>query len=59
MAVEYITSLHNPLIRHLRKLQSSRSYRRESREFICEGWKLLEEAIKWFPHINDCFDFLL
>ena len=52
MAVEYITSLQNPLIRHLRKLQSSRSYRRESREFICEGWKLLEEAIKWFPHIN-------
>ena len=52
MAVEYITSLQNPLIRHLRKLQTSRSYRRESREFICEGWKLLEEAIKWFPRIK-------
>lgn len=52
MAVEYITSLQNPLIRHMRKLQTSRSYRRESREFICEGWKLLEEALKWFPHIH-------
>ena len=52
MAVEYISSLQNPLIRHMRKLQTSRSYRRESREFICEGWKLLEEARKWFPHIN-------
>ena len=52
MAVEYITSLQNPLIRHMRKLQTSRSYRRQSREFICEGWKLLEEALKWFPHIN-------
>lgn len=52
MAVEYITSLQNPLIRHMRKLLISRSYRRESGEFICEGWKLLEEALKWFPHIN-------
>ncbi len=52
MAVEYITSLQNPLIRHMRKLQNSRSYRRESREFICEGWKLLEEAMKWFPYVK-------
>ncbi len=52
MAVEYITSLQNPLIRHMRKLQNSRSYRRESGEFICEGWKLLEEAMKWFPYIK-------
>ena len=52
MAVEFITSAQNPLIRHLRKLQTSRSYRRESGEFICEGWKLLDEAIKWFPYIK-------
>ena len=52
MAVEYITSLQNPLIRHMRKLQTSRSYRRECGEFICEGWKLLEEAVKWFPSIK-------
>lgn len=51
MAVEFISSLQNPLIRHMRKLQTSRSYRRESGEFLCEGWKLLEEALKWYPHI--------
>ncbi len=52
MTVEYITSAQNSLIRHMRKLQSSRSYRRECGEFICEGWKLLEEAMKWLPHIK-------
>ncbi len=52
MTVEYITSAQNSLIRHMRKLQSSRSYRRECREFICEGWKLLEEALKWLPCIR-------
>ena len=52
MTVEYITSAQNSLIRHMRKLQTSRSYRRECREFVCEGWKLLEEAMKWLPHIK-------
>lgn len=52
MTVEYITSAQNPLIRHMRKLSGSRSYRRESGEFICEGWKLLEEAMKWLPLIK-------
>ncbi len=52
MTVEYITSAQNPLIRHMRKLQSSRNYRRECGEFICEGWKLLEEALKWLPSIH-------
>ncbi len=52
MTVEYITSAQNALIRHMRKLQSSRSYRRECGEFICEGWKLLEEAMKWLPRIK-------
>ena len=52
MTVEYITSAQNSLIRHMRKLQSSRSYRRECGEFICEGWKLLEEARKWLPYIK-------
>ena len=52
MTVEYITSAQNSLIRHMRKLQSSRSYRRECGEFICVGWKLLEEALKWMPRIK-------
>lgn len=51
MVVERITALQNPLIRHIRKLQSSRSYRYECREFVGDGWKLLEEARKWFPQI--------
>lgn len=51
MEVERITASQNPLIRHIRKLQSSRSYRNRCGEFVCDGWKLLEEAQKWFPHI--------
>ncbi len=51
MVTERITALQNPLIRHIRKLQSSRSYRYECGEFVCDGWKLLEEARKWYPNI--------
>jgi len=32
---------------HLRKLSSSRSYRAECGEYLCDGVKLLEEAVKW------------
>ena len=41
-----IESRSNPLIKHLRKLGVSRSYRKETREFLCDGPKLLEEAYK-------------
>lgn len=44
---EYITSRSNPLMTHIRKLASSRSYRREHGEYIGDGVKLLEEAVKW------------
>lgn len=44
---ERITSRTNPLMTHIRKLVSSRSYRREKGEYIGDGVKLLEEAIKW------------
>ena len=44
---EYITSRTNPLMTHIRKLGSSRSYRRETGEYIGDGVKLLEEAVKW------------
>ena len=44
---EYISSRSNPLMTHIRKLASSRAYRREHREYIGDGVKLLEEAIKW------------
>ncbi len=44
---ELITSRANPLMTHIRKLASSRSYRREHGEYIGDGVKLLEEAVKW------------
>lgn len=45
--MEKITSRKNPLITHLRKLSADRSYRRECGEFLGDGLKLLEEAIRW------------
>lgn len=50
--MEHITSSQNPLIRHIKKLQSSRAYREQQREFVADGFKLLEEAVKWYPHLN-------
>lgn len=45
--MEYITSRKNPLISHIRKLIADRAYRRESGEFLGDGTKLLEEAVRW------------
>lgn len=50
--MERITSAQNPLLRHIKKLQSSRSYREECGEFVADGWKLLDEALKWYPHLK-------
>ena len=47
MRFETITSRHNALLTHLRKLASSRSYRDEQGEYLGDGLKLLEEALKW------------
>ena len=47
MHIETITSRQNPLMTHLRKLAASRSYRRKSGEYLCDGTKLLDEALKW------------
>lgn len=44
---ERITSRANPLMTHIRKLASSRSYRRERGEYLGDGVKLLEEAAQW------------
>lgn len=49
MTREYITSRKNPLLQHIRKLLSSRSYREETGEYAADGVKLLEEAVKWVP----------
>lgn len=45
--MEMITSRANPLCVHLRKLASSRSYREETGEFLCDSPKLLREAALW------------
>lgn len=42
---ESITSRKNSHIRHLRSLESDRAYRRQTGEFLCDGEKLLEEAL--------------
>ena len=45
--MEKITSRKNPLITHIRKLSTDRSYRRTCGEFLGDGVKLLEEAVRW------------
>ena len=50
--MEHITSRKNPLISHIRKLAADRAYRRESGEFLGDGTKLLEEAVRWNAHFT-------
>ena len=45
--MERITSRSNQLLTHIRKLGTSRAYRREKGEYLCDGGKLLEEALRW------------
>lgn len=45
--METITSRRNPLFQTIRKLNSSAAFRRQKGLFVCEGPKLLEEAVKW------------
>ena len=49
MIRERITSRKNPLLQHVRKLLTSRSYREKSGEFAADGVKLLSEVVKWAP----------
>ncbi|MCC8123290.1 MAG: RNA methyltransferase [Oscillospiraceae bacterium] len=44
---ERITSRQNPFSAHVRRLGRSRAYRREQGAFLCEGPKLLDEALRW------------
>lgn len=52
MKVEHITSRQNALMTHLRKLASSRAYRKKSGEYLCDGVKMLEEALKWGAEVK-------
>lgn len=44
---ERITSRANPLMAHIRRLAASRSRRYETGEYLGDGVKLLEEAVRW------------
>ena len=44
--MEQITSRSNPLVGQIRKLNSARSARRDQELFVCDGPKLLEEALR-------------
>ena len=50
--LERLTSRKNPLIAHLRLLGTDRAYRRERGEFLCDGEKLLREALLWRAEIT-------
>lgn len=49
--MEIITSRKNPICTHFRKLASSRAYREETGEMLCDSPKLLEEASLWGGHL--------
>jgi len=44
--MENITSRRNPICVHIKRLGENRSYRYEHGEFLCDGLKLLEEAVR-------------
>lgn len=50
--MEHITSRHNPLMGHIRKLAGSAAYRWETGEFLCDSPKLLQEALLWQAEIT-------
>ena len=50
--MERLTSRKNPLISHLRRLGADRAYRQEQGEFLCDGEKLLYEALRWGAEIT-------
>lgn len=47
MSMERITSRQNPLVARLRKLGNDKKTRRQEGVFLCEGHKLVEEALRW------------
>lgn len=47
-----ITSRKNEYIRHLRQLSTERSYRTERGEYLCDGLKLLKEAVQFGARVT-------
>lgn len=53
--MERISSRKNSLIVHIRKLSSDSAYRRECGEYLCDGEKLLREALAANAEITSVF----
>ena len=51
--MEHITSRKNRLIVHLRTLGADRAYRRAAGEYLCDGEKLLREALESGAEVGD------
>lgn len=51
--MEKLSSRQNKIIAHIRRLGSDRSYRRECSQYVCDGEKLLREALEWGAEITD------
>lgn len=45
--MEHISSRKNSILVHMKKLANDASYRRECGEYVCDGEKLLREALSW------------
>jgi len=50
--METISSRKNPYIKHIRALASEKEYRQECCEYICDGLKLLKEALYFGAEIS-------
>jgi len=50
--MEHITSAKNPLISRIRKLGTDRKARRAEGVFLCEGPKMLAEALRWGSEVE-------
>ena len=50
--MEKLTSRQNRIISHVRRLGADKAYREECGEYVCDGIKLLREAVKWGAEIH-------
>lgn len=50
--MEWMTSRSNPLVLHVRRLAAERRYRQRSGQMLCEGPKMLAEALHWGARVE-------
>jgi len=50
--METVTSRKNPMIQRLRSLGAERQFRADRGEFLCDGIKMLREALLWHAEIT-------